>query len=97
MRSKTDNNFQNLTGDEIVNELKCLRELRSNDSLSNPTLVNKLKNLERTRHLMFWHDGSTLAKHTHILMIVAALYDHAVYFRDQKCLDKNKRMRNIQA
>ena len=61
MRLRNDNDFQNLTRDEIINELKCLGELPNDDSLSNETLVNKLKSLERIRHLMFWHDGSTLA------------------------------------
>ena len=53
MRLRTDNDFQNLTGDEIINQLKCLGELPNDDLLSNDTLINKLKSLERTRHLMF--------------------------------------------
>ena len=61
MRLRTDIDFQNLTGDEIINELKCLGELPNNDLLSNQTLVNKLKCLERTRHLTFRHDVSILA------------------------------------
>ena len=96
MSLRADNDFQNLTGDEITNELKWLGELPNDDSLSNETLVNKLKSLERTRHLMFWHDGSTLANHSHILMTVAAVYDLTVYFRDEEFFEKNKRMINIQ-
>ena len=72
MRLRTHKDFQNLTGHEITNELKCLGEL-PNDSLSNETLVNKLKSLERTRHLMLWHDGSTLANHSHILMTCCSI------------------------
>ena len=41
MRLRTDNDFQNLTRDEITNELKCLGELPNDDSLSNETLVKK--------------------------------------------------------
>ena len=41
------------------------------------------KKLECTRRLMFWHDGSTLVNHSHILMTVSALYDPAVYITDQ--------------
>ena len=59
MRLGTDNDFQNPSGDEIINELKCLVELPKDNSLSNETLVNKLKSLERTRHLIFWQDEST--------------------------------------
>ena len=86
MRLTTDNDFQNLTGDETVNELKYLVKLPNDDSLSNERLTNKLKSLERTQQLMFWHDGSTLVNHSHILMIVAAAYDPAVYFRVEELL-----------
>ena len=55
IRVKTDNDFQNLTRDEIINEMKCLGELPNNELLSNETLVNKIKSLERTQHLMFKH------------------------------------------
>ena len=88
MRLRTHNDFQNLTGDEIINELKCLGELPNDDSLSNETLVNKLKS---RRQLMFWHDGSTLANHSHILMTVAAVYDPAGYFRDEQFFRKIKK------
>ena len=37
MRIRTDHDFQNLTGDEIINELKCLGELPNDDLLSNET------------------------------------------------------------
>ena len=50
---RTDYDFQSLTGDETINELKYLVELPNDDSLSNERLVNKLKSLERTQHLMF--------------------------------------------
>ena len=49
MRLSADNYFQNLAGDEIINELKCFGELPNDDSLSNEALVNKLKS---TQHLM---------------------------------------------
>ena len=81
----------------MINELKCLGGLPNDDSLSNETLVNKLKSLERRRHLIIWHDGSSLANHSHILMTIAAVCDPAVYFRDEEFFEKNKRMINIQA
>ena len=62
---RTDNDFQSLTGDETINELKYLVELPNDDSLSNERLVNKLKSLERTQHLMFRHDGSTMVNQSY--------------------------------
>ena len=41
------------------------------------------KKLECTHHLMFWHDGSTLSNHSHILMTVSAMYDPALYNRSR--------------
>ena len=54
------------------------------------------KKLECTRRLMFWHDGSTLVNHSHILMTVSALYDPAVYITDQEYFKKYKKPLNIQ-
>ena len=54
------------------------------------------KKLERTRHLMFWHDGSTLANHSYILMTVSAMYDPAAYVTDQEYFKKYKKSLNVQ-
>ena len=43
MRLRTDNDFQNLTRDEIRNKLKCLGELPNDGLVSNETLVETLK------------------------------------------------------
>lgn len=51
MRLRTENDFQNQIGDQII---KCFRKLPSDEPLSNDTLVNKLKSLQKTQHLMFW-------------------------------------------
>ena len=37
---------------------------------------------------MFWHDGSILANHSHILMTVSAMYNPAVYITDQEYFKK---------
>ena len=33
---------------------------------------------------MFWHDGFTLANHSHILITVVEVHEPAVYFRDKE-------------
>ena len=46
---------------------------------------------------MFWHDGSTLANHSHILMTASAMYDPPVYITDQGYFKKHKKSLNVQA
>ena len=45
---------------------------------------------------MFWHDDSTLANHSHIVMTGSAMYDPAVYIADQEYFKNNKKSLNIQ-
>ena len=47
-----------------------------------------LKKLQRQRHLMFWHDGSTISNHGHILIMVLCLYDKAIHLTDQEFYEK---------
>ena len=49
------------------------------------------KKLESTRHLIFWHDGSVLANHSHILITVSVMYDPAVCITDQEYFKKYKK------
>ena len=44
---------------------------------------------------MFWYDGSALASHNHVLMTVTAVYNHALYLRDEEFFEKSKSMINI--
>ena len=46
---------------------------------------------------MFWHDVSTLANHSHILMTVSAMYDPAVCVTDQQYFKKHKESFKVQA
>ena len=46
---------------------------------------------------MFWHYGSSLGNHDHILMMVGAMYDPGVYLTDEKYLYKFGETVNIQS
>ena len=46
---------------------------------------------------MFWNDRSTLANHSHILMIVSAMYGPAVYITDREYFEKHKKSLKVQA
>ena len=79
MKLRTDDELSLLTKDDILQELSQINELAPDDfSKDNLFLLKKLKNFERTRHLMMWHDGSTLSSHSYLLMMVSIMYDSCV-------------------
>ena len=85
MRLRSDEDFEKLRREEHTDELYDLGEHEPKFTEYSTTMLKELrKKLERTGHLMFWHDGSVLANHSHILMTVSAMYDPVVYITDQE-------------
>lgn len=58
--------------------------------LSQEDLRQKLKNLSQQRLLKMWHDYSEIGGHSHILVLVAAVYDPAFYYTPQEMLQKGE-------
>ena len=80
MRLNNNDYFNNA---ELVSErLDKLGEL---DLQENETeRAEKLKKLERTRNLIFWHDASVIINHGYLLFTVNVIYDPAVFYTDQE-------------
>ena len=79
MKLRTDDELSLLTKDDIIQELSQINEVSPDDfGQDNLFLLKKLKHFERTRHLMMWHDGSTLSSHSYLLMMVSIMYDSCV-------------------
>ena len=98
MRLRSDEDFEKLTREVLTDELHDLGEHEPIFTEYSTTMLKELRKiLERTRHLMFWHDGSVLANHSHILMTVSAMYDPAVFITDQEYFKKHKKSLNVQA
>ena len=57
----------------------------------------RVKDLERTRHFMIWHDLSTVANHSHLVFMVSCLYDPACFYTDAEFEQLNRKRINIQA
>ena len=53
--------------------------------------------MERTRYFTFWHDGSTIGNHSHLLITVNVLYDPASFLSDDEYCLKYKKNINVQA
>ena len=80
--------------EQVTTGLKKINEFEINDE--NSLLEELLKNLmkyERTRSL---YDGSSLSNHGHLLMMVACLYDPAVFLTDDECKEKYNMEVNVQ-
>ena len=96
MRVRTDSEFNNMSREHLITGLKNINEFGINDKNSLlEDLSKKLMKYERTRSLSLWHDGST--HHGHLLMMVACLYDPAVFLTDDECKEKPNMEVNIQS
>ena len=80
MRDHPDTYYNNLTRQQITARLEELHEYNSDrETMTNEQLKEELKRLERSRHLMMWHDNSTVANHGYLACLTATLYDPAVF------------------
>ena len=79
IRQPPDEFYATLSPEQIKKSLSDLHE-RVESNLSADELREKLKKINRTRLLKLWHDHSEVAGHSHILVLVAAVYDPAFYY-----------------
>ena len=98
MRLRSDNNYSKLSREDTIKQLRRINEFDVTDIHKNTDILkSKLKNFERTRNLMFWHDGSTISNHSHILVMVSCLYDPAIFLTDEEYSKSNGVLANLQA
>ena len=98
MRLCSDNEFEKLSRAEIVDNLTVINEFNTSDNeIDTETLLNRLKNFERSRNLMMWHDCSTISNHSHFLVMVSTIYDPAVYLTNEEYFIKSGQKVNVQA
>ena len=64
--------------------LKNINEYHpSFDKLTEAELSKKITAVKQTRNLMFWHDGSNISNHSHLMIVVACILGPTVYLTDQ--------------
>ena len=85
VRNHSDAHYETMTYEDIK---ACLQEIGEYKELSSSEVTREelleLRNWERTRHLIFWSDHSSLMNHGHILLTVNAIYDPAFYFTSEE-------------
>ena len=98
MRLKPDIYFDTLSREEVIHQLKTINEFNSfSCDAGTQVLKKRLKMYERTHHLIFWNDGSSLSSHSHILIMVSCLYDTAVFVTEEEYFKSEGSLINIQA
>ena len=98
MKLHSNEQIENLSQTDVVNLLRKIHEYTEDDDKETlGELRSRLKKIQRTRNLMFWHDGSTLGGHGHILMMVAVMYDPAVFLTDLEYFQINGVLQNVQS
>ena len=97
MRLTDDNTFNNMNFEEIKEKLIQIYEYQNEPPADLETLRSRLKYYERKRNFMMWHDGSTISSHGYLLMMVACLYDPAIFLTDPEVKAKLGIKINVQA
>ncbi len=79
VRDHSDAHYEAMTNQDLIKRLQELREYKEPSEATREELVESLKYWERTRHLIFWSDHSSIMNHGHILLTVNCIYDPAFY------------------
>jgi hypothetical protein len=97
-RDKPDMHYANMTHEQIVARLREINEYNEGDNLNTEQLREKIKSTERHRHLLIWHDNSTVANHGYLLCLVllVVLYDPAVHLTNDEYNSKTGKTVSVQ-
>ena len=85
IRLRTNDEFEQLSKDELIITLKQINEFTCTDQHRNSALkvlTEKLQKFEGTRRPMMWHDCATFDGHSYLLIMIACIYDPACYLTD---------------
>ena len=78
MRINAEKDVASMNEEECFDKLRMLNEEK--DGECEIDMKERLKQMERTRHLMTWHDLSTVANHSHLVFMATCLYDPATFY-----------------
>ena len=95
-REKSDTHYANMTHEKVVARLREINEYNETDNLDTEQLRDKIKSIERHRHLLIWHYNSTVASHGYLLYLISVLYDPAVHLIIEECNAKTGKTVSVQ-
>ena len=87
-RIQSDSEIEEMSAEDVIKYLCLINEYKYQDGdiIDIIALQNKLKYFQRRRHLMIWHDGSTICNHSHVLFTCSEVYDKAIHLTDEEVL-----------
>ena len=89
LRLRKDEEYDDMSRDEIILGLKRINEYEISDINTNTMLLlGRLKGFERKRHLCVWHDTSPICNHSHLLITINCCYDPAIFYTNQEYEEK---------
>ena len=96
MRLRSDNDYSKLSREDTTKQLCRINEFHITDIDKNTDILNnKLKKFERTRNLIFWHDGCTISSYSHILVMASCFYDPPIFLTDEEYSKSNGALVNF--
>ncbi|KAI8516494.1 hypothetical protein Bbelb_050750 [Branchiostoma belcheri] len=72
MRIRTEEEYDEMSSDDVKNRLRELGEYREEDCITN--MRNKLKKIEHTRPITVWEDSSQVANHGHMVYMACTTH-----------------------
>ena len=96
-RIKNDDEVDMMLKEDVITYLKDIHEYIEEDVDDIEKLKETLKKFQRQRHLMMWHDGSTISNHGHVLFMVAEVYDKAIHYTDEQVLRNTGKKIDVQS
>ena len=97
LRVQTDEYYTAMTDAEVRGRLMQLGEDPNTGEESEIETKERLKAMERKRHLVIWGDNSTLLNHGHLLLTVNSVYDEALYYTNEEMKAKGKGNIDVQS
>ena len=82
MRILEDDEYDNMSRETLTVEFERIGENYEINDLYNAH--NKLKDFHRCRSLAFWHDTSSVSNSSHLLVMLACVYDVALFYSDEE-------------
>ena len=95
-RQYSDTEYDEMTPGKVISELKRINEYQNNENSTFFEQRETLKSFQRTRNLALWHDTSTIAGHSYLLMMIKCLYDPAIFYTDIEYEEKFQKKVKIQ-
>ena len=76
MRLNTNDVIEDMTTDDLVKQVSQFERV---SEVNSEYLKVRMKTLQRTRHLLLWHDHSSVLSRGYILVTLSVVFDEAVF------------------